>query len=481
MSCASGVCRVRVNLAASPITRHACAEGAVLAATRAADPMVGATRAALGIEAWSGAATGHQPIFWHGGILAKAVCATVLSRREGQGWMHLVADHDAVDPAALNYPARREDGSLRTAAAHFDSVAAAGAAACALAAGPVRVRTLACPLEPASSDVAARLDCIEAALRAADSSRGAAWRTVMANFNLLCGCGALDAPAHVIRASSLLSSPLGRECVRRIAGDPESCARAFNDALDSAPRAASRLRVDGDRSEMPVWELGTRGERIRIDGIRLRTLLRDGAVAGDPRDGVRPVLLPRAFLATGIVRALGVPFVHGTGGEAYERAGDRWWREALGRELPPFSVATCDLAFSPDALGLADDASVSRITWREAWVDPMRMDGVASDAERMRAALGIAALPRRSAERRRAFESMRARVAALRAQRQPELDALAAADAQSRKARASRAAAADRTYPAAIHGHDALVALSALVDAAVSASVTASGASGSRR
>jgi hypothetical protein len=471
MSSASGVCRVRVNLAADPGTLRA----------RAADPAVGATRAALGIEAWSGAATGHQPTFWHGGILAKAACAAALSRREGQGWMHLVADHDAVDPAALNYPARRGDGALRKAVAHFDSVATAGAAACALAAGPVRVRTLACPLEPASPEVAARLDRIEAALRAADSSSGAAWRTVMGNFALLSACGALDPPAHVIRASSLLSSPLGRECVGRIAVDPELCARAFNDALASAPRAASRLRVEGDRSEVPVWELGARGERLRIDGIRLRTLLRDGAVAEDPREGVRPVLLPRAFLATGIVRALGVPFVHGTGGEAYERAGDRWWHDALGLGLPPFSIATCDLAFSPDALGLADDGSASRITWREAWVDPVRMDGMPSDPERVRAAREIAALPRRSAERRRAFESMRARVAALRAQRQGDLDALAAADAESRKARASRAAAADRTYPAAIHDDEALAALSALVDAAVSASVAASGASGSRR
>lgn len=469
-------------------------------AVRFPDATVSATREELGLGGWRGVATGHQPIFWHGGILAKAICAAELSRASGCGWLHLIADHDAVDPAALPYPARRAADEVRCATAHFCAPAAPGTAASAIEASPPRSRDLACPAPPASADIGARLDGIAGALSCADASRGSAWRTVEANFAILSERGALERPLHLVCASSLLHTSLGRECVERIAADPEACAAAFNDALAHAPRAASRLRVDGAASEVPLWEIGDRGVRRRISGERLRALLRDGALGGHDRSLASPLapmraearatgsghasparaLLPRAFLATGIVRALGIRFVHGTGGEAYERAGDAWWRAALGRTLPSFSVATADLRFAPDALGLRAGAAPPRLAWRDAWVDPARLDGVARDPELARSAAAIASMPRRSAERRRAFEAMRARVQAMRDRRRPELDALSSADAAHRSMRSSLDAAADRTYPAVLHGADALAGLSALVAGAVSASVE-SGASGSRR
>lgn len=451
----------------------------------AVDSLVASTREQLGIGSWRGAATGHQPTFWHGGILAKAVCASMLSRASGQGWLHLIADHDAADPGAVPYPARKEPESIRRATAHFDAPAGTGVAASAIDAGSVRECALACPLPPASASVAARLDEVSAALAATDASRGAAWRTATANFGLLHGAGALEPPSHMISASGLLCTALGRACAERIADDPEACARAFNDALTLAPRAASRLRVDGDASEVPLWEVDGRGVRIRIGGLRLRALLRDGAldVRGSAQDRAagRRVLLPRAFLATGIVRALGIHFVHGTGGEAYERAGDAWWRAALARSLPPFWVATADLRFAAGSFGLRDGEEQRALSWRAAWVDPMRLDGVPRDPAMARAAAEIGALPRRSALRRQAFAAMRAHVDALRIERSAELDALASADAARRSHHASVDAATDRGYPAVLHGAEALAGLAALVADAVSASAPVSGASGSRR
>jgi len=445
---------------------------------------IACTREQLGIGAWHAVATGHQPIFWHGGILAKALCASALSRGSGQGWLHVIADHDAVDPSALPYPAQRDAGTIRCATAHFDVPAAPGVAASAIKAGAVRARGLACPSPPGSPQVGERLDGLAAALAAADASRGAAWRTVDANFAMLSAAGALERPSHVIRASSLLGTALGRACVERIAADPESCARAFNDALAHAPRAASRLRIDGDASEVPLWEVGTGGTRTRIGGLRLRSLIRDGALdvrGGNDCAGSPCILQPRAFLATGLVRALGVHFVHGTGGEAYERAGDAWWRAALGHTLPAFTVATADLRFTAESFGLQQASGPRRLSWRDAWVDPTRLDGIHRDPELARAAAEIDSMPRRSAMRRHAFAAMRARVDALRAARRPELDELASADAASRLNRASIAAATDRGYPAVLHDAEALAGLAALVADAVSASASASGASGSRR
>jgi len=469
-------------------------------ALRVPDPLIAATREELGISEWYGVATGHQPTFWHGGILAKAICAATLSRAAGCGWMHLIADHDAADPCALAYPSLREANSVRAANAHFGPAPATGTAASAIASSAVQPPDRACAAPPASADIAERLGHVAAALDAADASRGAAWRTADANFALLAGMGALDRPTHTICASTLLRTPLGRTCVERIAADPEACARAFNDALAHAPRAASRLRIDGDASDVPLWGVDGHGVRTRISGHRLRSLLRDGAL--DARNGIRAcpaaasravgqadaadrpsgqcALLPRAFLATGIVRALGIHFVHGTGGEAYERAGDLWWRNALGRTLPPFSVATADLRFTPASFGLCADAAAPTPTWREAWVDPARLDG-ARDPVREQALLTIASLPRGSVARRQAFAAMRAHVQSLRGRRRAELDALASADAARRDVRASLDAATDRSYPAAIHDADALAALAALVEDAVSASAASSGTSGSRR
>jgi hypothetical protein len=193
------------------------------------------------------------------------------------------------------------------------------------------------------------------------------------------------------------------------------------------------------------------------------------------------VLLPRAFLATGIVRALGVEFVHGTGGDAYERAGDAWWRSALGRTLSPFSVATADLRFTAESFGLRTAEVQHGLTWREAWVDPIRLDGASRDPVREQALSSMAALPRRSAARRQAFAALRSHIELLRAQHRDRLEALAVEDGARRGSRASVAAATDRTYPAALHDADALAGLSARVADAVSASVASSGASGSRR
>lgn len=454
------------------------------------DAAVRQTREMLGLDRWSGIATGHQPGFWHAGILAKAVVASALSAQRGQGWLHLVADHDACDPDAVAYPGRRETGrnaadgagrerdaapAVRAARAHFAPPPAQGVAACSIGATPPRGVGLACPMPAASDAVAMRLGAVRDALLRADAGRGAAWRAVHANFSLLESAGALPRPTHAISASSLMRTPLGRACAMRIAEDPEACARAFNAAIAELPRVASPLRIDGERSEVPLWRLDAAGVRQRIDGRQLRQALRDGALE----------LLPRAFLATGLVRALGIPFVHGTGGRTYERAGDAWWESALGRRLPPFAVATASLRFAPHALGIAEDgdgsASGGRLAWRDAWVDPARLDGLREDAERARLRVGIGALPRRSAARRAAYALMRERVHALRDGRRAELDALAQRDAQDRAARASRAAAADRTYAAAVHEAEALADLAASVAAAASAPSAASSASGSRR
>lgn len=467
----------------------------------AGDAVVASTRELLGISRWRGAATGHQPIFWHGGILAKAACAALLSRDSGSGWLHVVADHDAVDPTAVPYPARRGEEPVRRAIAHFGPPTATGTAASAIPPSEVRSLERALAAPPASAGIAECLTRIASALAAADASRGAAWRTVDANFALLSGMGALERPSLILCASALLHTPLGRVCVERIAADPEACARAFNGALSLAPRAASRLRVDGDASEVPLWERGDGGVRTRISGLRLRALLRDGALdaadAGTASgmrathsgtrgtaplpEAARSVLLPRAFLATGLVRALGIHFVHGTGGETYERAGDAWWRTALDRPLPPFSVATADLRFTPASVGIRADAAPAPLSWRDAWVDPARLDGMPQDPERAKAIAAIAALPRRSSARRQAFTAMRARVSAMRERHRHELDALASADAAQRIMRASVDAATDRTYPAVLHDAATLAALVALVAGAVSASSVASGASGSRR
>lgn len=402
-------------------------------------------REELGIPAAPVVGAGHQPEWWHPGIAAKFMWAAEVAGRAGAALAWLVIDTDVRDPGEVRVPVE-SDGRWSVTVHRFGPRAAPGT----VPAGrpPFDVRAFEPPhgARPALPSVGVGLEAMRHALSAARGAPDAVAQTIDA---VRACTPELGAPAATVRSSALLGTSLGRAIVAHAARDPVACARAFNDALAAFPRAARRLETDGgDGPELPFWTPDAHGGRARVTAGLLPALRARGAP-----------IWPRAFLTGLIARvALFDRFVHGTGGEAYERATDAFARAWLGITLPPFDVATATLK-----LGKMAPGAIYPIFRRVRWFDPA-VEGPGPSARKRAQLAAIAAAPRASAARRAAYRAMMDDVARLRAA-DPQGVLPPAATPDERARAAEDALRVDRTWPIAFHPPSAVSRLLAAVRA----------------
>jgi hypothetical protein len=398
------------------------------------------------------AGAGHQAEVWHPGILAKFVWADELARREAArghavGVVHLLVDTDLRDPLAMRAPVRA-GGTLGAARHSFGGDArAAGLApepvALARPAGPPR------PFAPppdgfALDSVAAGVAALESALARHAGAANAALQAWRALAECLGGTPGLAEAgdwrmAEPVRTGALLRTTLGEALLDRAARDADACAGAFNRAVAHEPRAARPLAALGDAGvEVPFWRIAQDGARHRVGARELAALRSAGAL-----------LVPRAFLTSAIARAaLCDRFVHGTGGERYERATDLFIEAWLGAPLPRFDAATATVLLPlPDAAAAPGGTRVER---RRAWFDP-EAEGEPMSAAKREHLAAIAAAPRRSAARRAAWRALHAWLARARAARGAALAPPAAGDPADRAAAAAAEVRAERGWPVPLH------------------------------
>ena len=388
------------------------------------------------------AGAGHQPIVWHAGILAKFVAASSVADAHGPSgqWIHFLSDQDVIDPFRIDLPARDRNGSVRRSSlrltlenSHISSNAVpfARPAQSAIHLGNEAIAS------PAASAV---LDQVIAAINRASDAPNAGVQ--MARAMLHCANRWVNPPTAIVESRSLLMCDAAREILQKIFAAPEECAVHFNAALKFDSRAARPLRENGLRSEVPVWGVREDGCRERIDAVEAQRRFDRGLP-----------LLPRAFLASGLMRLTCDLFFHGTGGVRYERVGERWWRDFLDVQLPDFGSATATIIPLPSDLGLNfDPHTLPLATWREAWWDPTRLDR-AHDSHSMieptRAALlqRIADAPRKSRERRADYRALCDHINSLRQRHSTELASLELTETKGKALRTQRALANDRTWP----------------------------------
>lgn len=429
MSAAGGAAGTVVR-SAGPVTR---ASGKILG-----EPLArwrDAAREELGLTAEVICGTGHQAEWWHPGIVAKFAWAARRSQELGLGapaW--LIVDTDVRDPLAMRVPVR-EDGALQARMLRIGARRAQGTVACARAAAlPDDCGAVAARCEPpcAADGLRAAWD---AAARHADAG-DAAEQVTLAQRDLL---PALGPCGGMVRTSRMLACSLGRAIAERAATDPDACARAFNDAVALVPRVARPLaHANAGGTELPFWTDAGDGTRRAVTAASLRDALRDGAP-----------LWPRAFLTSALARTvLCDRFVHGLGGEVYERATEAFARAFLGAELPPFDVATATvrLPFAPEA----GPAPLTEAERRQRWFDP-DAQGPAPSAAKHAHLERLASLARGSAERRDAWRAMHADLSAARARRHDEFHALAQRASADRARAAEAALRNDRTWAAVLH------------------------------
>lgn len=443
------------------------------------------TRRELGIAAAPGGAlcgAGHQPGFWHPGILAKFIHARRLAG-DGGAVVHLVVDHDEVDPAVVEVPilvplehgARLGRAKIRLgppaprgAALRQPSFEPWGADAGDGTAAREHARSR-IPGSIALESVAQGLERAGAELANARNQPNAAMQVAAATTALMQPwVGAVE----LLPTSRLLRTTVGDAFIESMRRDPARCIEAFNEALRLDARAARALRRDDD-PELPLWTLDASGRRRRVRVSELRA-----AVPPDP-------LLPTAFLLSAIMRlAVCDRFVHGLGARRYERVTEAWFRAWLGTALPPcdFASATCTLPLDELAGDLRE--ARSEADHRRAWWDPESLDATAiaaphgpGDAKR-RALAEIAGLPRGSPQRRDAHRRMLQMLDAMRRARATAFRSLETQVLEAQERASMASIANDRTWPFVYFEPSALEALASRLRASPLAPRGVAGAPG---
>ncbi|MDA0803384.1 MAG: hypothetical protein O2819_06470 [Planctomycetota bacterium] len=424
------------------------------------------TRQLLGIPEAS-ASSGHQPGFWHCGILAKHLIAVAVAERwRGNGFgraqaIHFVADHDANDGGLLEWPERTPRGWE----ARRERV---------LAADPgipwaTREWGAARSLEPSAPGLEWGTDRGAVLNESISSASGSpAQRVAVANLRVLAtitGAPAL-ASARVIPMSALMDAPLGQWLAASLVRDPARTVHLWNEAVSRAPRAARALPEDG--SALPLWCCGPQAPRRRASVDEVRAWL-----AGDRSLRV----LPSALVASSLTRLVSGLWIHGTGGRHYEGAGNAFWESMHGWPLPHFAVATATVRL-PIGSGCqmrdrpAGDRHAAHAVSQLAR-NPELLLGTSTRSKRLRAAEAVRAAPRNSAERRRRYEVLRGIVRGHSVDAsdllRSAIDRAEAGAKESGEMARSDAVAGSREWAAWIHPVDSLRALTAQADDAVRA------------
>jgi hypothetical protein len=408
--------------------------------------------------------TGHQPAFWHAGILAKYLAAHAVAEKTGAAAAWCVPDQDVLDPGAVAWPVARRGGTggrWERAEGRLlrwpESIE--GAPAGRIGAGEA--------VDPEGmpeglGELARAVQGERSATTASARVWGAHERVIADRLGL-----AGDGPAAF--ATAVARTQFFASLVQRMRSDPEACARSYNAAAGAEPDAGMRplaVSGSGDRIELPLWRVGAGGRRVAVFAPDL-----DGLDAGD--------LLPRATLFTGILRLAGCDlFVHGTGGIGYDRVTERWlggWlRDELGDTLPvslaPAGAVTATVLLD---LGVPDvtRSDLAHAVWRAhaARHNPVLLGDAPAQKEkdtlvgRIESAVG--------AERAPLFEALHGLLERVRTQRGMELDALEADAGRVRAALADRSLAHDRTWPWVLHDDATLARLRSEIAARVRAGV----------
>jgi hypothetical protein len=387
--------------------------------------------------------TGHQPGFWHGGILAKFVAARALAEQLDGAAAAVVVDQDDVDALALRVPTDRGAKTVRFGEPPGEGVIAGrqppASRSADEAAGDLGEATI------VGEHVRTRLR--DAASRLADAADAgdAAMQATRANAAML---GIAQMP--MLRATALLATDAGRAFGDALSNDAEGFADRYNAAVRAHPESGlttlKHLPSRG-RAELPLW-------RIAEDGTRWPVW---SHMVGDD-DGP---MAPRAITMTGLLRRFACDvFIHGTGGETYDRVGEVCLSEWLGWELSPSLVATADVTLAIEG-GADDEDALARAEWRRhrAQHDPALVGDSERAAKKAELVRSVEEAPQNSAARSRAFKALHALLAEHRAANARALDETARGVDEARRAAVLRELSADRQFPAIFAAAEDVTAL----------------------
>jgi hypothetical protein len=240
---------------------------------------------------------GHQPEFFHPGILAKFIAGDLVAKRIEGKLVHLVVDHHVGSFDTIEFPEDLGDK---------------------LVVRELQLATLEHDIAMKDQHRVTPVIGAEPFTDAIYNAKGdnAAMQFAGATDVLMAQWAEVD---HLIGSSELLQTRFGLHIVDEMHQNPDQCREMYNQAISNHPGCGiSMLESD----ELPVW-YGPHNAR-------------HGTLA----DGVHP----RALLVTLLARViLGDLFVHGTGGVLYDRIMEQWIADWLGITPCPATLATATL------------------------------------------------------------------------------------------------------------------------------------------
>jgi len=262
--------------------------------------------------------SGHQPIAFHNGILAKLIAQHEIAQSTGAGRVWIVPDQDIVDLETIRVPTG-SGGDLHT---RNIQILEPGSV-------PPGVPTASLPaMDPIDPDDDRLADLVEY-LRGYAYESSLARQFASATIQLACDRLGID-PPQIIYASDLFTSEAVWDQVgSTMRLDPEDAVRSYNDAAAKHPEAKIRpLDINNDDYERPVWKLRDGYARIPVNDASFDQFN----------------TAPRALLMSGICRAfLSELFIHGSGGWTYDQITEHWFQDWLNITLNPMARASASV------------------------------------------------------------------------------------------------------------------------------------------
>ena len=221
---------------------------------------------------------GHQPEFFHPGILAKFIAGDVVAQKIGGELVHLVVDHHVGSFNTIEIP-ERQGNRLVIQDMHLALLDHEIA---------MKYQKRVVPTEG--------MDPIAEALINA-TGNNAAMQFASATDALMSPWATVD---HLVGSSELLQTEFGFNIIEEMYKDPDRCRDTYNNAIANYPDCGITMLAN---DELPMWH-----------GMR-------NASHGTLEEGVQP----RALLLTLLARViLGDLFVHGTGGMSFSGWNSRY-------------------------------------------------------------------------------------------------------------------------------------------------------------
>lgn len=391
--------------------------------------------------------TGHQPIIWHAGILAKYLAADALAQKLNGAQGRLLIDHDDDDPFAFRVPVLDDQGITREHTINLahnrrDGQPIRSRPAAEISAVPEPLFAL-----PSAAEGAER---IRDAMAAHQDESSAAAQTARALDDLLAPLTS-DAPSYSMMATDVSRTDLYAALVRRMLDDPCAMAEAYNRAAAAFPDANIKpLSIAVERTELPLWHLAP-------DGLTRTHVWSDNMSRIEHTTA-------KALFMTGLFRLAGCDlFIHGTGGLIYDRITEHWFREWLGTTegaLAPMIGVTADL-YLPLPYADFTASSAARAKWlaHSAHHNPALADDNAHAARKAELLVRIAAAEWGSPRRKALYRELHALLDAYHASHAVSLEALDEAASRAHNLIGAGELARDRTWPFPLHSDETLKAL----------------------